>query len=138
MPADRATAGDNGEFVRLLAIIRDLRGDPGCPWDKKQTSLSLKKYLIEESAELAEAIEGGDADHVREELGDLFFILAMLAAIHEEQGDFTLAAALAGINAKMVRRHPHVFAGAPVAGDEELRRQWEAIKAAEKGAIKSD
>ena len=127
-----ASSDECDQFQRLRDIIRDLRGEPGCPWDKKQTGQSLKKYLLEESNELAEALDSGDTNHVREEIGDIFFILTMLTDIHEEQGDFTLLDVLAEINAKMVRRHPHVYAGAAIGSEEELRRQWESIKAAEK------
>ncbi|OQX18342.1 MAG: nucleotide pyrophosphohydrolase [Desulfobulbaceae bacterium A2] len=119
-------------LARLHATITRLRGPGGCPWDCRQTPQSMKKYLLEETKELAEAIEEGDADHVREELGDLFFILTMLAVLYEERGDFTLGDSLQDIQAKMVRRHPHVFGDAPTPTIEEQRRLWEAIKADEK------
>jgi uncharacterized protein YabN with tetrapyrrole methylase and pyrophosphatase domain len=122
-------------FAALSALVRRLRGPGGCPWDRKQTAQSLKKYLLEESAELAEAIENGDPAHICEETGDLFFILTLLAAIFEEQGEFTADDALRSICDKMIRRHPHVFAAAdndaPL-DEDELRASWEAIKALER------
>ncbi len=123
---------DAGALARLLAIVDRLRGEDGCPWDRRQTPESLKKYLLEETAELAEAIDSGDIDHIREEIGDLFFILAMLTAMFRERGLFAASDALDDIAAKMIRRHPHVFAGRPAGSEQELRQQWEAIKADEK------
>lgn len=119
-------------FSRLVAIIRQLRSKEGCPWDMKQTAASLKKYLIEESGELAEAIDLDIADHIREETGDLFYILILLTLIHEDKGLFTLDQVLDGISEKMIRRHPHVFAGRETGSEDELRRQWEDIKSLEK------
>ena len=72
-------------FQQLDQIIRELRSPGGCPWDQKQTGPSLKKYLLEEAAELAEAIDNKDQEHIREEIGDMYFILALLALIYEEQ-----------------------------------------------------
>jgi len=93
---------------QLHATVQRLRGPGGCPWDQRQTPRSMKKYLLEEATELAEAIERDDPTHVREEIGDLLFILTMLAVLHEESGAFTLADTLRDIQEKMVRRHPHV------------------------------
>jgi len=118
--------------VRLEQLVATLRGPDGCPWDGKQTPLSLKKYLLEECRELAEAIDSGDAQAVCEEMGDVHFILAMLAAIYTEQHRFTVEDALAGVVAKMVRRHPHVFGGATVTDEQALREQWQRIKEQEK------
>ncbi len=123
----------NTLLAQLHATIVRLRGPAGCPWDCRQTPQSMKKYLMEEATELAEAIEEEDAAHVQEELGDLFFILTMLTVLYEERGDFTLSDCLQGIQGKMVRRHPHVFADAPTPTVEEQRRLWEEIKAGEKG-----
>ncbi len=125
-------AEDGQALARLLAIVDRLRGEDGCPWDRKQTPQTLKKYLLEETAELAEAIDADNADQIREEIGDLFFILAMLTAMFHERGLFGAADALADSIAKMIRRHPHVFAGRTVTDEQKLRRQWEAIKADEK------
>lgn len=123
-------------FQRLEVIVKQLRSAQGCPWDQQQTAASLKKYLLEEAAELAEAIDQGDAAFICEEAGDLYFVLALLLRICEEQGGCSAEQALNGICEKMLRRHPHVFApdGKPMPSDEQLRAQWEQIKAAEKAA----
>ncbi len=126
------SAHNQKELTRLLDIVARLRGDGGCPWDRRQTPASIKKYLLEETRELAEAIDGSDPEHIREEIGDLFFILTMLTTMYEEQGHFGIDETLAGIAEKMVRRHPHVFAGMKTGTEQELRRQWEEIKAGEK------
>jgi len=126
-----STQNKNG-LTRLLEIVEKLRGHNGCPWDRKQTPGSIKKYLLEESEELAEAIETGDSAHICEEIGDLFYILSMLITMYKEQGLFSIEDVLEGISGKMIRRHPHVFAGLKTGTDTELRQQWEAIKAREK------
>ncbi len=129
---DEADNRSDDALARLLAIVARLRGEDGCPWDRKQTPATLKKYLLEETAELAEAIDSGDPDHIREEIGDCFFILAMLTTMFREQGLFAATDALEDIIAKMIRRHPHVFADQTAGSEQELRRQWEEIKAGEK------
>ena len=120
------------EFSRLYAIIKKLRSEDGCPWDLRQTPASIKKYLLEEAAELAEAIDHVDAPHIREEIGDLFYILILLMRMHEEKGEFSAIDVFATISEKMIRRHPHVFAGARTGTDSELHAQWEKIKARER------
>lgn len=119
-------------FVRLQAIVSTLRGANGCPWDIQQTPVSLKKYLLEECRELAEAIDNGNPGEIQEEIGDLFFILTLLSEMFAEQHRFTADEALEGIIAKMIRRHPHVFAGVAIADEHELHAQWQRIKAQEK------
>lgn len=123
-------------FQRLEEIVRILRSERGCPWDKKQTAVSLKKYLLEEAAELAEAIDLGDPALICEEAGDLHFVLALLLAICEEQGGCSAAAALDAACEKMRRRHPHVFTDqdGTTLSEAQLREQWEQIKAEEKNA----
>lgn len=123
------------KYDQLYEIIKRLRSGEGCPWDRKQTPGSIKKYLLEETEELAEAIDKGDKQHILEEIGDLYFILILLTIMHEEQGKFNGCDVLDTITAKMIRRHPHVFAGLPTGSESELRRQWEEIKAAEKNKI---
>lgn len=117
---------------RLHHIVAVLRGEQGCPWDKRQSPTSLKKYLLEECRELAEAIDKGDESEIRDEIGDVFFILAMLTALFNEQQKFTVDDVFESIVAKMIRRHPHVFAGAAYANEQELRDQWARIKLQEK------
>ena len=126
------TLSETDPFTRLGFIVKTLRGSHGCPWDQKQTAESLKKYLLEETVELAEAIDQGDPAHICEESGDLFFILTLLAAIFEEKNAFTVNDALESICRKMIRRHPHVFENSESLSEEELRASWEAIKACEK------
>ncbi|WP_028579181.1 MazG nucleotide pyrophosphohydrolase domain-containing protein [Desulfogranum japonicum] len=116
----------------LLATIATLRGEQGCPWDKKQTPQSLKKYLLEECRELAEAIDNDDQGNICEEIGDMYFILGMLSTMYAEAGIFPLDMPLKKINEKMIRRHPHVFAGTSYNSEEDLCRQWETIKSGEK------
>ncbi|HHB77549.1 MAG TPA: nucleotide pyrophosphohydrolase [Desulfobulbus sp.] len=116
----------------FLEIITRLRGEDGCPWDRKQTPATIKKYLLEETAELTQAIDEGDPTHICEEIGDVFYILAMLCAMFEERGEFNADDALRAISEKMIRRHPHVFAGRPTGDDKALKQQWEAIKQRER------
>jgi uncharacterized protein YabN with tetrapyrrole methylase and pyrophosphatase domain len=123
---------NNDAFARLQHIVATLRGQGGCPWDIKQTPVSLKKYLLEECQELAEAIDSGVEKEICEEIGDVFFILAMLIHMFAEQHHFTADDVLNQISAKMIRRHPHVFSDATVTDEGELRLQWERIKAQEK------
>ncbi|NLZ17257.1 MAG: nucleotide pyrophosphohydrolase [Desulfobulbaceae bacterium] len=124
----------DGSVAALLELIGKLRGEGGCPWDMRQTPESMKKYLLEECHELVHAIDSGDVAAVREESGDVLFILVFLIRLFEEQGLFDLQAVCAEAHAKMVRRHPHVFAGVVAGTEEELHQQWQAIKAAEKQA----
>ena len=116
----------------LLETIRALRSDSGCPWDRRQTPASLKKHLQAECEELLAAIDNDDHANVREELGDILYLLLMIARMHEELGHFDHVAVLETINAKLIRRHPHVFAGTTWESEEQLRAQWQAIKEQEK------
>ena len=124
---------DVNPFQQLDQIVRKLRSADGCPWDQQQTGETLKKYLLEEAAELAEAIDSGDQEHIREEIGDMYFILALLARIYEEKDGISVTDPVQKICAKMVRRHPHVFArtegqSGQSLSKEQLREQWERIK----------
>ena len=120
------------EFGQLVEIVAKLRGENGCPWDKKQTPATLKKYLLEECDELVTAIENKDTKNICEEIGDLYFILAMLSTLYHEKDDFSLTAPLLSINEKMVRRHPHVFSDVQIHNEEQLHQQWQTIKEREK------
>jgi len=126
------TTDFNKNFADLYDLIKQLRGSEGCPWDKKQTPESIKKYLIEEANELAEAVTHDNCEHVCEEIGDLLFILLMIVRIYEEDNNFTITDVLSKISNKMIRRHPHVFAGKKTGNEDELKKQWETIKAQEK------
>ncbi len=120
-------------FDRLVEIMRRLRGPGGCPWDAEQSHESLKRYLIEECYEVIEAIDKNDAELLREELGDLMLQPVFHAVIAEEKGDFTLDGVLDTICDKLVRRHPHVFAGQVVKTADEQVENWERIKKKEHG-----
>lgn len=126
---------DNAKALTALEeVIAKLTGEDGCPWDRKQTPETLADYVIEESHELAAAIRGGDAREVAEELGDVAFLLLFIASLYSKRGEFSLADALNNNRAKMIRRHPHVFAGAEFENSDEQLRVWEAIKKSEHGA----
>lgn len=112
-------------FDRLVAVVERLRGPTGCAWDRAQTPESVRAYVLEEAHEVVEAIDAGDAAALRAELGDLLFLVLLVARMHEEQGAFDVAAALDAATEKMVRRHPHVF------GEGGERTAWEAQKRAE-------
>jgi tetrapyrrole methylase family protein/MazG family protein len=120
-------------FSKLREIIAILRGPNGCPWDKEQTHESLKKYLIEETYEVIEAIDSGDIDHLVEELGDVLLQVMLHAQIGEDEGYFAIEDVIEGISAKMIRRHPHVFGNRIVEDSEEVLRNWQEIKKQEKG-----
>ncbi|MFA7382138.1 MAG: nucleoside triphosphate pyrophosphohydrolase [Desulfurivibrionaceae bacterium] len=119
------------KFLALLEIINRLRAPDGCPWDKKQTPQTFKQYLVEETHELLEAINEDRPDHICEELGDLLFQLIFLNNLYQEKNIFTLSEVIDSISAKMIRRHPHVFGNKTVDSEQELRKQWQTIKAKE-------
>ena len=121
-----------GDFQTLLDIVVHLRAPSGCPWDREQTHQSLKRNLLEEAYEALEAIDQGNPSKLSEELGDLLVQVAFHADIATEAGDFEMADVLRKINEKLVRRHPHVFAGEEVNDAREVERNWERIKAQEK------
>jgi MazG family protein len=116
----------------LADLVRTLRGENGCPWDKKQTPATIGRYLIEEVYELADTIESGDADAICEELGDVLFLVFFLTRLYEEAGQFDMTDVTRKNIAKMVRRHPHVFGESQARTTEEIRTQWHRIKKQEK------
>src|SRR6201993_5089068 len=125
------------DISRLIEIMAQLRTPvTGCPWDLEQTFATIAPYTIEEAYEVADAIEHGDREHLREELGDLLFQVVFHARMAEERGWFDFAAVANGIREKLVRRHPHLFAGANLAA-EDLVRVWEEQKAEERAAARS-
>ena len=121
-------------FESLLEIMARLRGSEGCPWDREQTPVSLKPFLVEEAYEVLEAIESGSAPAVREELGDLLFQIIFHARLAAEAGDFTIGEVLDHLARKMIRRHPHVFGDTAVTSARQALVQWEAIKQSEASA----
>ncbi|GAE94197.1 possible tetrapyrrole methyltransferase domain [Gracilibacillus boraciitolerans JCM 21714] len=123
----------NHQFFRLKEVITRLRGPGGCPWDQKQTHESLKKYLIEESYEVIEAIDAEDDDALAEELGDVLLQVLLHSQIGEEEGFFTIDDVIYSITEKMIRRHPHVFGDLEVVDESDVIKNWELIKKEEKG-----
>jgi MazG family protein len=117
---------------RLLDIMDKLRDPGGCPWDREQTLRTLTPYLLEEAHEVIEAIEAGDAQHHKEELGDLLFQVVFQSRIAREEGKFDFAQVCDGIADKLTRRHPHVFGDVSVSGSKEVVKNWERIKADER------
>lgn len=116
----------------LLTTMQNLRAPGGCPWDAEQTPESLAPYILEEACETIEAIETGSPEMIVDELGDLLLQVVFQAEIFAERGQFDFADVAAAITAKLMRRHPHVFAsGDKARSDDELARQWESIKRAE-------
>ncbi len=121
-------------FLRLTQIVAKLRAPDGCPWDREQTHDTLRASLIEESAEVLQAIENRDDANLCEELGDLILQPLFHAQIATEEGRFTLDDVLNGICDKLVRRHPHVFGNVMANDSAQVLENWEAIKRGEKAA----
>src|SRR5512147_2007808 len=109
-----------GEVGAIWEIIDQLRGEPGCPWDRKQTPESVQTYLVEEAHEAASAVRSGDVEEAAEELGDLLFMVFFIIHLYEEQGEFQLDAVCDHITEKMIRRHPHVFGETKVKSTREV------------------
>src|SRR3954471_3375064 len=131
------TAGEHGSGEALLEFLHDMRRlRRECPWRREQTHRSLARYLQEEAAETVEAIDSGDDDHLREELGDLLLQVYFHAVIGEEAGTFTIDDVARGISEKMHRRNPHVFGPASGSGSAmsaaEVDAQWQQIKGTER------
>ena len=123
-----------GWFEKLVALQTQLRAPGGCPWDREQTHESLRKYLVEETYEVLDAIEAGDAREFASELGDLLLQVVFHSVLAEEAGRFTIADVIESIHTKMVRRHPHVFGSVKAATSAEVLKNWEQLKAEERAA----
>ncbi len=121
------------EFQQLVDIMARLRGPDGCPWDREQTIESLRGFVLEETYEVLDAIDRGDHDALRGEIGDLLFEGVFLAQVESDDGRFTVADSLRAISAKLIRRHPHIFGttGSTVTTATQVVEQWEQIKARE-------
>ena len=117
----------------LLGVIARLRGEGGCPWDRKQTLESLRPFLVEESCELLDAIESCDPVAHRDEMGDVLLQVLLQARIREEEGQFDFDGVAGHLRDKLVRRHPHVFGDAEAVTPEDVVRNWNAIKVQERG-----
>ncbi|MEN6441010.1 MAG: MazG family protein [Syntrophobacter sp.] len=126
---------DNGRWNKvrdIWEIISRLRGENGCPWDRKQSPQSVQTYLVEEAHEAAAAVRSGNVRDAAEELGDVLFMVLFLAYLYEQRGDFSLEHVCDNISEKMIRRHPHVFGEVSVNSAEEVKDNWEKIKKEEK------
>ncbi|MFC7787258.1 nucleoside triphosphate pyrophosphohydrolase [Rossellomorea sp. GCM10028870] len=132
VPAVKEMESTYKQYTTLREIISTLRGPDGCPWDKEQTHHSLKKYLLEETYELLEAIEEEDIEHMIEELGDVLLQVMLHAQIGEDEGMFTMEEVIESLASKMVRRHPHVFGSVQVENTEQVKANWDEIKKQEK------
>jgi len=128
----RGSAGD--WFERLLALQTQLRAPGGCPWDREQTHESLRRFLVEETYEVLDAMEAGSSREFASELGDLLLQVVFHAVLAEEAGRFTIADVIESIHTKMVRRHPHVFGNVNATTSGEVLKNWEQIKAEERAA----
>ena len=131
-----STAGD--EFTRLVGIVARLRAPDGCPWDREQTIDTLKRYVLEETYEVLDAIDRHDHDALREELGDFLFEAVFVGQLEQDAGHFSIADSVKSIADKLVRRHPHVFARdtgeAALDTADQVRARWEEIKTEERGS----
>jgi tetrapyrrole methylase family protein/MazG family protein len=127
MQKDFYTVSDLQEIVRLL------RAPGGCPWDREQTHESIRRNFLEEAYEVAEAIDEQDADHLKEELGDVLLQVLFHSCIEEEAGRFSLDDVADGVSKKLIFRHPHVFGETEVKGSGEVLHNWEELKRQEKG-----
>lgn len=123
---------DLKHFDALVEIIATLRAPDGCPWDRKQTHASLRKNLLSECYEVLEALDEGDAEKLRAELGDLLMQIVLHAQIAHEAGEFELGEVIENINKKLIHRHPHVFGSKDVKDAEEVMHNWEELKEAER------
>lgn len=124
---------------QLIDVVAQLRSPSGgCPWDLAQTPQTLTPYVIEEAYEVVDAIRSGDKNAIAEELGDLLLQVVLQAQIASEEGHFTMTEVAQGITQKLIRRHPHVFGDVQVQDAEEVHKNWEQIKAEEKGETTAD
>jgi tetrapyrrole methylase family protein / MazG family protein len=121
------------EFAELVRILDRLRGEDGCPWDRKQTARSLINYFLEEAYEAVDAVADGDLQALQEELGDVLMEIVFLTRIFKEKGQMTMTGVIEGINRKMIHRHPHVFEQQPaLETPEQVRDEWNRRKRRDK------
>jgi tetrapyrrole methylase family protein/MazG family protein len=136
--SDQNAAPVQGAFAELCGVIARLRAPDGCPWDREQNPASLRGNLIEETYECVEAVDEKDPLHVREELGDLYLLVTMLAYMYQQEGLFTVEETLRGITEKLIRRHPHVFGETQVKDSAEVLENWARIKVEMEGRKSKD
>lgn len=123
---------DGATFTRLVGVMRRLLGPGGCPWDREQTFETTRKYVLEEACEVVDAIDSGDRNALREELGDLVLQVVFLSELARSERLFAIDEVIAGIVDKLVTRHPHVFGDMDAKTADEVLANWEKIKAQEK------
>jgi len=121
------------KFVELVEIMQKLRSENGCPWDKEQTPKSILPFFLEEAYEVIESVEEKDWKNLQEEIGDILLHTVFQAKMAEEKNRFTILDSLETINAKLIRRHPHVFGNIPVDAARSAKQNWESEKHKEKG-----
>lgn len=126
------TTNDRYSLAPLVEIMRKLRGEGGCPWDRKQTHESLRTYVVEEAYEVVQAIDDRDDEELCEELGDLLLQVAFHSQIASESGRFDVGDVIRGIVEKLIRRHPHVFGDVEAKDSKTVLRNWERIKQRER------
>lgn len=138
MSEPRKTAEASEAFDKLIQVIRTLRSEDGCPWDREQTPQSFHPYILEEYHEMVQAINGGDTAEIIDEIGDLLFLVTLVAYMFEQQGITSLAEVLEGVTRKMIRRHPHVFGNTLVRDSDDVVDNWAKIKASEENIKKRE
>jgi tetrapyrrole methylase family protein/MazG family protein/ATP diphosphatase len=132
-PVPELALQEGATLTRLVAVMRRLLDPGGCPWDREQSFESLRKYVLEEACEVIDAIDAGDRKGLREELGDLLLQVVFQAELARREGSFAIDDVVAGIVDKLVHRHPHVFGHIDAKTADEVLRNWEKLKAKEKG-----
>ena len=131
-PVPELPRQDGATLTRLVGVMRRLLSPEGCPWDREQTFETLRKYVLEEACEVIDAIDGGDRNALREELGDLLLQVVFQAELARREGAFAIDDVVSGIVEKLVHRHPHVFGDMEAEDADAVLRNWEKLKAIEK------
>lgn len=126
------------EFDELWEVATRLNAPDGCPWDIKQTFISLQPYVLEEAHEVVEAVDRGKSEEILEELGDLLYTVLFYAKVAEKEGKFSIQEILNAVKEKLIRRHPHVFSSLKVESEEEIGQNWEKIKKESEGKTKKE
>lgn len=133
MFSDAESPSVGEKFATLVGLMARLRAPGGCPWDREQTFDSIKPYTLEETYEVFDAIDRRDWKHLAEELGDFLLQAVFYAQMASEEKHFTISDSLDAINAKLIRRHPHIFGSGDASTADEVKQKWDEIKKAEKG-----
>ncbi len=125
----------NAGFSDLISIVKKLRGKDGCPWDKEQSIEDWARYLLDEAREVVEAVENKDYDNLKEELGDVLFLVVMMSRVAEDEGKFTIDNVISDVIQKIIRRHPHVFGNVKARDAKEALRLFYEAKEKEKNKL---